>query len=897
MALLALTGFRSWANPVVSSPSGSNDGEYYNITVNNQTPSNWTLSCQSSQIAGYSVQISYTPKSGCESYVAHFTCVNDATGNPITVSSFDELSGTYYGEFTMPASSVTLTASFEAPVTYNVYQAQLTGGSIYVAPSTGLTAGTIVSVYVYPDTQNHYTFDAAHYQDKISVEYGDGQHVQVGAYNNYYYFTMPAADVTVNVIFDEEPNYSITVNNPEGCTITVNSQPKYYVGREIYFEYEMASGYRFNSWDVKYDDNFHVSPQPVTVYDNKPWNGDYYFIMPEGPVTITANVTQVTTHTITVVQPSVGGTISVSTNEATVGDPVYIYTNPAQGYTLNKWYVKNENGDVVLEDVTAGFYMPDFNVTVTADFVLEPVEEEITVFEGTSTDEHYPIYTYWGDTQGTTSQFIIPAEELGDLANSKIKGLRFKLSDNNGTGNQKWDCSLAEVNYKELTGIVTEGLTPVYQGHALSFTNESDGTYWVVNFDSQFQYNGGNLLISFEVSTIGGCPHDYFYGTYTGYGYNTSYNNRESGSAFIPQTTITYLTTNTCKAPKDLAASEITGTGATISWTGNGAESYDIAYGVAATFDLSNSSTYILQDGLTTTSVQLTGLTAETEYKCAVKAHCDANNASNWSKPITFMPSSKMDLTVNDGTNTNCYVPVYADNAWSSTKSQFIIPAEQLQSMFDGTITDLTFYADLGGFNFGDARWNVYVKEVDYQTLNGLVSTEGMTLVYNGGMTIADNKLHIDFDTDYTYSDNNLLVYFELTQGGSSNWLLWYGVNTSNNTSYTWYDAYWGESSFGVSFLPKTTIRYSASDNPQTRYAITVNQPEVGGTISASKALAVEGCTITLTATPAEGYVFGSWVVYDEEGSIDVTDNQFAVRASNVTVTAVYNALPRYNVS
>ena len=61
------------------------------------------------------------------------------------------------------------------------------------------------------------------------------------------------------------------------------------------------------------------------------------------------------------------------------------------------------------------------------------------------------------------------------------------------------------------------------------------------------------------------------------------------------------------------------------------------------------------------------------------------------------------------------------------------------------------------------------------------------------------------------------------------------------------------------------------------------------GTVSANVGSAVEDATVTLTATPEEGYQFYFWTVTDAEGNtIDVTDNQFEMPASNVTVTAVF---------
>ena len=72
-----------------------------------------------------------------------------------------------------------------------------------------------------------------------------------------------------------------------------------------------------------------------------------------------------------------------------------------------------------------------------------------------------------------------------------------------------------------------------------------------------------------------------------------------------------------------------------------------------------------------------------------------------------------------------------------------------------------------------------------------------------------------------------------------------------------------------------------------TQYDITVTQPQ-HGTISAPTQ-AYAGTTVTLTATPETGYCLSSWTVKDANNqNITVTNNQFTMPESNVTVTATF---------
>ena len=73
-------------------------------------------------------------------------------------------------------------------------------------------------------------------------------------------------------------------------------------------------------------------------------------------------------------------------------------------------------------------------------------------------------------------------------------------------------------------------------------------------------------------------------------------------------------------------------------------------------------------------------------------------------------------------------------------------------------------------------------------------------------------------------------------------------------------------------------------------YSIKVAGTIGHGTVSADKTNAHEGDTVTLTATPAEGYELSAFSVTDDKANaITVTDGSFTMPADNVTVGATFS--------
>ena len=88
--------------------------------------------------------------------------------------------------------------------------------------------------------------------------------------------------------------------------------------------------------------------------------------------------------------------------------------------------------------------------------------------------------------------------------------------------------------------------------------------------------------------------------------------------------------------------------------------------------------------------------------------------------------------------------------------------------------------------------------------------------------------------------------------------------------------------------------KIDGGDTPvPTTYTVTVANNIANGTVTANPTSAKEGDEVTLTATPATGYEFGSWNVTNASTSaaITVTNNKFKMPAANVNVSATFNQI------
>ena len=302
----------------------------------------------------------------------------------------------------------------------------------------------------------------------------------------------------------------------------------------------------------------------------------------------------------------------------------------------------------------------------------------------------------------------------------------------------------------------------------------------------------------------------------------------QCGEEFNWSDPATFTTAVACLAPTDLTVTLTPGDGtvASLAWTENGtATSWDVYLSTDAEF---SDYTSIQVDNVP--SVELTDLIPETTYYARVNAFCEGEGTSSYSNVVSFTPTNAYTLTVNDGTTTNSYVPVYGTWVDSYTKCQFIIPASELEDMQYGNISKMTFYSNTENKTWGAAEFDILLAEVDNTTFESatLVDWDGMELVYQGAVSVSNNKMEIVFDNDYQYTGGNLLVGFHQTVKGTYSSINWYGVS-STNSAIGGYES--NAKSLNVqNFLPKTTFAYLPGEAPACAKPTDLTVNYTGGT-------------------------------------------------------------------
>ena len=170
------------------------------------------------------------------------------------------------------------------------------------------------------------------------------------------------------------------------------------------------------------------------------------------------------------------------------------------------------------------------------------------------------------------------------------------------------------------------------------------------------------------------------------------------------------------------------------------------------------------------------------------------------------------ELTVNDGTQTTSYLPVYG--SWADaegTNSEFVIPAADLAAMNGGEISGMTFYISSSAYQAWTATWQVYLAEVSSTTLSGVNGPSVGTVVYEGALDGTGSTMTVTFSTPYTYNGGNLLIGSYVSEAGNYSSATFYGVAASG-AGYYQYNGYSGQVSYPANYMPKTTFTYTAGE-------------------------------------------------------------------------------------
>lgn len=273
---------------------------------------------------------------------------------------------------------------------------------------------------------------------------------------------------------------------------------------------------------------------------------------------------------------------------------------------------------------------------------------------------------------------------------------------------------------------------------------------------------------------------------------------------------VRFTTLVACPAPDSLRAELTAGDGsvATLRWAAGASGEWLVQYSLNAS--LSDSIEVSVSD---VAELELTNLVAESTYYARVKSICGGEDGeSAWSEVISFVPTNSLTITINEGTSTNDYVPIYGLWADNYSNSQFVIPATDLAFIAGDTITSLTFYASNESISWGAAEFEVYMSEVSAPSISTLNPWDALTQVKNAAsLSIVDHEMVVNLDAPFYYNGGHLLIGVHQTVSGSYKSCSWYGVSAS--------DAAIGGYGTTVSvknFLPMMTISFLLGEDPQT---------------------------------------------------------------------------------
>ncbi|MGR5590275.1 SpaA isopeptide-forming pilin-related protein [Peptoniphilus grossensis] len=186
-------------------------------------------------------------------------------------------------------------------------------------------------------------------------------------------------------------------------------------------------------------------------------------------------------------------------------------------------------------------------------------------------------------------------------------------------------------------------------------------------------------------------------------------------------------------------------------------------------------------------------------------------------------------------------------------------------------------------------------KEFDGWLVNGQKKNPGDRITVTSDLTVTAqwrNKAPEQVTVSFSPGEGSGTMADEKVDVGSNYILPANGFNAPNGKEFDAWSVNEERKNPGDSITVNADTRITAlwKDKAPETYNITVNNPQVGGTVTVPTS-AKAGDEVTITASPNEGYVLDKFTVTkDADGSeLQVKDGKFTMPASNVTVTATFN--------
>ena len=282
--------------------------------------------------------------------------------------------------------------------------------------------------------------------------------------------------------------------------------------------------------------------------------------------------------------------------------------------------------------------------------ILPARAAELTVYDGTMTNQYVPAFVYYWD-DFTRAQTVIPATDLEYINGGTISAIKFYTTASNipYTSAATATVYLMEVDYTSISAFEPQANgTIVYNGvFDFELNAAGDGGEVTITFDAPYAYNGGNLLIGIDNNTDAGYKTINFYGKTVNGASISGYNASSEGTIsptqrnFIPKTTFTYTPGEgpIYYKPTDLVVSDITTNGAKVTWTPGSTETaWNVEYKKAADED------WTAEAVTGTPELTLDALENNTNYEVRVQADYGEGNLSSFTDPVSFTTSRCDDM-------------------------------------------------------------------------------------------------------------------------------------------------------------------------------------------------------------------------------------------------------------
>ena len=437
-----------------------------------------------------------------------------------------------------------------------------------------------------------------------------------------------------------------------------------------------------------------------------------------------------------------------------------------------------------------------FTIVLTLLVLVAPrvgsAQQELTVHNGTLTNEYVPVYGFYAD-EYQKMEMVYPALELSVMNGSTITGMSFYAEETGSNwGNPTFRVFLTEVASPTISDFVGPG-TVVFEG-----TLEIIGGVMSVVFDQPYTYNGGNLLVGIY-TVIPGDDYSFseWYGeTVSGASISgehyLSYGITPTQQNFLPKTTFYYTPagSTTCVRPTDLTLSNVSSHSATLGWTENGtATSWQIC--------LNDDETNLIT--ATTNPYTLTGLTADTYYSVKVRSNCNSSGATSlWSNAFDFLATD--DVVIGYGTSSNGYLPSYSYYKYSLT--QQIYTAGEIGMA--GTINKIAFYNQGSAMTRNYDLYIVHTDKAAFTSSNDWITVTASDRVFSGEITMAANAWTVFNIDGFEYNGtSNIALVMDDNTGSWLSGMTCRVFNAADQAIYVYSD--------GTNYDPINPLGYSGT--------------------------------------------------------------------------------------